>query len=114
MPGSSALYLAETFKTRAGTEWRRHLQAGKLTFSVLAAIDEEANDLQVLANDMIINVEGHNSGRGQTINSLFWVDGSNKVPTHVVPELGASGADILRGLGYSEDNIIALSAKGVI
>lgn len=63
---------------------------------------------------MIINVEGHNSGREQTINSLFWVNGSNKVSVHVGPELDASGADIFRGLGYSEDNIRALSAKGVI
>ncbi|RLA43146.1 MAG: CoA transferase [Gammaproteobacteria bacterium] len=106
--------LAETFKTRDLLEWRERLGAQKLTFSVLATMEEVIDDPQVLANDMLIDVEGHDYGRGQAVNSPFWVEGSDKVPARIGPEPGASGADILRELGYSEDNITTLSQKGVI
>lgn len=106
--------LAETFKTRDLIEWRDRLQAQKLTFSVLATLEEAIDDPQVLANDMLIDVEGHNYGRGQAVNSPFWVEGSDKVPARVGPALGADGQDILRELGYSDDRISALNEKGVI
>ena len=106
--------MAETFLTRDLLEWRERLQAEKLTFSVLATMEEVIDDPQVVANDMLINVEGHNSGRGQAVNSPFWVEGSDKVPAHIGPEPGASGPDILRELGYSEESIEQLSSKKII
>ena len=106
--------LAETFKTRDLAEWRERLLEQKLTFSVLATMEEVINDPQVLANDMLIDVEGHNYGRGQAVNSPFWVEGSDKVPARVGPEPGASGAEILRELGYSDARIQALNSKGII
>jgi crotonobetainyl-CoA:carnitine CoA-transferase CaiB-like acyl-CoA transferase len=48
------------------------------------------------------------------VNSPFWVEGSDKVPAHIGPEPGASGPEVLRELGYSEDNIERLSGKGII
>ncbi|OUS10367.1 hypothetical protein A9Q89_11105 [Gammaproteobacteria bacterium 53_120_T64] len=106
--------LAEIFKTRDLLDWRERLAAQKLTFSVLATMEEAVNDPQVLANDMLIDVEGHDYGRGQAVNSPFWVEGSDKVAAHIGPEPGANGAEILRELGYSEDNIERLGRNGVI
>jgi crotonobetainyl-CoA:carnitine CoA-transferase CaiB-like acyl-CoA transferase len=106
--------LAETFKTRDLQEWRERLQAQKLTFSVLATMEEVVDDPQVLANDMLIDVEGHHYGRGQAVNSPFWVEGSEKVPAHVGPAPGANGSDILRELGYSEESIEQLSRQNII
>ncbi|MEZ0123060.1 MAG: CaiB/BaiF CoA transferase family protein [Candidatus Reddybacter sp.] len=106
--------LAETFKSRDLFEWRERLQAQKLTFSVLATMEEVIDDPQVLANDMLIDVEGHDYGRGQAVNSPFWVEGSPKVPAHIGPKPGASGPDILRELGYSEESIEQLSNKKII
>lgn len=106
--------LAETFKTRDLDEWRERLQAKKLTFSVLATMDEVIDDPQVLANDMLIDIEGHNYGRGQAVNSPFWLEGSDKVPARVGPEPGADGPKILQEMGYSKDEIELLSSKGVI
>ena len=106
--------LAETFLSRDCAEWRERLQANKITFSVLATFEEVLDDPQVLANDMFIDVEGHNHGRGQAINSPFWVEGSDKVPAHIGADMGANGAEILRELGYDDDNIKQLGEKGVI
>ena len=77
-------------------------------------MEEVVDDPQVLANDMLIDVEGHHYGRGQAVNSPFWVEGSEKVPAHVGPEPGASGPGILRELGYSEESIKQLSRQKII
>ena len=77
-------------------------------------MEEVIDDPQVLANDMLIDVEGHNYGRGQAVNSPFWVEGFDKVPAHIGPEPGANGPDILRELGYSEERIEQLSRQKII
>ncbi len=106
--------LGEIFKTRNCEEWRERLREQKITFSVVATMEDVIDDAQAIENDMFIDVEGNNYGRGQAINSPFWVQGSDKVPAHIGSELGADSADILQELGYEEDRIAELSKKGVI
>lgn len=106
--------LREVFAARDCDQWRQRLRENKVTFSVVATFEEVVDDPQALLNDMIIDVKGHNSGRGQQINSPFWVQGSPKVPAKLGPELGANGKEILAELGYDEGLIQSLSEKGVI
>jgi crotonobetainyl-CoA:carnitine CoA-transferase CaiB-like acyl-CoA transferase len=106
--------LAEMFKTRPCAEWRERLRDRKITFSVVATMEDVIDDPQALQNDMFIKVEGHSHGRGQAVNSPFWIQGSDKVSAHLGSELGADSAAILRELGYSEDRIGALAPQGVI
>ena len=104
----------EIFKTRDCAEWRERLREHKITFSVVATFEDVIDDAQALENDMLINVEGHNYGRGQAVNSPFWIDGSDKVPAHIGSALGADGEGILSDLGYEDSQIQQLTEQGVL
>lgn len=106
--------LNDVFKTRSCDEWRGRLRDNKITFSVVATFEDVIDDPQALENDMFIDVEGHNYGRGQAVNSPFWISGSEKVPAHIGSALGADGPEILHELGYDENHITQLTKKGVL
>lgn len=106
-----AAILRKVFKARDCKEWERRLRDHNVTFSVVATMEEVVVDQQALANDMIIDVEGHHAGRGQSINSPFWVQGADKVPARLAPELGAQGAEILQELGYDGNAVKQLLSK---
>lgn len=106
--------LREVFRSRDTAEWKQRLRDNNVTFSVVATFEEVVNDPQALLNDMFIDVEGHNFGRGQQVNSPFWIQGSAKVPAKLGPELGADASAILRELGYEDASIKQLTDKGVI
>jgi len=106
--------IAAVFASQDYAYWEPRLTAQKVTFSVVQTLEEAVNDPQALLNGMIVDVEGHKYGRGQTVSSPFWVQGSDKVPAKVGPELGANGPDILRELGYDEGGIDHMIANKVI
>lgn len=104
----------EIFKTRNCDEWRERLRDNKITFSVVATFEDVIDDAQALENDMFIDVEGHNVGRGQAVNSPFWIEGSAKVPAHIGSALGADSVGILQDLGYEDSQIQQLTELGAI
>ncbi len=102
------------FRSQDYAVWEKCLMAHNVTFSLVQTIEEAANDPQALLNGMIVDVEGHTYGKGQAISTPFWVQGSDKVPAKVGPELGANGPDVLRELGYDEAAIKRMIADKVI
>jgi len=104
----------EIFKMRNCDEWRERLRDNKITFSVVATFEDVIDDAQAIENDMFIDVEGHNTGRGQAVNSPFWIEGSDKVPAHIGSALGADSVKILQDLGYEDSQIQQLTEKGAI
>jgi formyl-CoA transferase len=106
--------LREIFASQDYTYWRQKLRENKVTFSVVATFEDVIDDPQALLNDMIIDVEGHDFGRGQQINSPIWIQGFDKVPACIGPELGANSTEILDELGYDRAAIEGLTKKGVI
>ena len=104
----------EIFKTRNCDEWRERLRDNKITFSVVATFEDVIDDAQAIENDMFIDVEGHNTGRGQAVNSPFWIEGSDKVPAHIGSALGADSVKILQDLGYEDNQIKQLTETGAI
>ena len=106
--------LREIFKTRNCDEWRERLRDNKITFSVVATFEDVIDDAQAIENDMFIDVEGHNTGRGLAVNSPFWIEGSEKTPAHIGSVLGADSVKILQDLGYEDSQIKQLTETGAI
>ncbi len=49
-----------------------------------------------------------------TINSPFWIEGQQKVMPRRAPDVGEHSDVVLREAGYSETEIRAMRADGVI
>lgn len=115
---ANALELAKIidpiFKSQDYAFWEKRLNEYTVTFSLVQTFEEAASDPQALLNGMIVDVEGHTYGRGQAISTPFWVQGSDKVPAKIGPELGANGPQVLRELGYDEAAIKRMIGDGVI
>ena len=106
--------LREVFASKDCEQWRQILRENGVTSSVVATFEEVVDDPQALLNEMIIDVEGHDSGRGQQINSPIWVQGTAKVAARIGPELGSNSAEILADLGYEEAEIDRLAGNGTV
>lgn len=109
-----AAILDEVFRSRDYAYWNARLVAHQVTFSLVATLEEVANDPQALENDMLVAVEGHTHGRRQAVNSPFSLRDAPKVPARLGPELGADGRDVLRQAGYDAATIERLVAGGVL
>ncbi len=109
-----SVILAEVFRTRSCDEWRQRLRDKGITFSAVATFEEVIDDPQAQANDLFIDVEGHQHGRRKAVNSPFWIDNCPKVAARLGSPLGADGVAILRQLGYPEERITELVSSAVV
>jgi formyl-CoA transferase len=53
-------------------------------------------------------------GETMTVNSPIWLKGQEKVKPRRAPNVGEHSAEVLRAAGYSDAEIAALRAEGVI
>jgi crotonobetainyl-CoA:carnitine CoA-transferase CaiB-like acyl-CoA transferase len=103
--------LDEIFATRDQADWRRILDDAGLIFGIVADMDEIADDEQILASGALVPFT---DGSSLTVNSPLWIAGQEKLPPHPAPSVGQHSAQVLREAGYSEADIQALRADGVI
>jgi crotonobetainyl-CoA:carnitine CoA-transferase CaiB-like acyl-CoA transferase len=99
------------FATKGQAEWRSILDDAGLIFGIVADMDEIAEDPQILASEALVPFAG---GGTLTINSPFWVVGQQKVMPRPAPAVGAHSDEVLREAGYTDNEIRAFRAEGVI
>lgn len=103
--------LDETFAQKDLAEWRKILDARGLTFGIVAMVDDMPTDEQMRVTETFVPFENDTM---LTINSPFWVGGADKVPPRHAPALGADSDRVLRAAGYTDDEVTALRAAGVV
>jgi crotonobetainyl-CoA:carnitine CoA-transferase CaiB-like acyl-CoA transferase len=88
--------------------WFQRLNAGGLTFGVVAKVDDHVSDAQLEANGMLPEfVDGYGL---RTVDSPFHIDGETKEPPRMAPGIGQHTRRILEELGVAASQIEALAA----
>src|SRR2546422_1491289 len=106
--------LDAVFATRAWAEWQAILNDHGLTFGGVAAIDDVRTDRQMVDSGALGPIDDPRAGAPLTVASPLWLDGVEKGPPRLPPQLGEHSGAILREAGYDEAEIKNLLASRVV
>jgi len=99
--------LEEIFGADTWEAWRDRLNAGGVTFGIVAKVEDHIADEQLDANGLLPEfVDGYGL---RTVDSPFHLDGETKQPPRMAPEIGQHTRQILEECGLDPAEIEALS-----
>jgi formyl-CoA transferase len=101
------------FLSEPMAHWSAIFAEVEVTFGVVNGPEEVAKDPQLLANDIVVPLEGAGT-LTQTISSPFKVHGVDKAPAKRGPYLGEHTEEILHELGFDDKSIASLREEGAI
>ena len=99
------------FLARDFAEWRRRLDEAGLVFGFVATLDDVVSDKQARENGFILPI---GDTALETVDSPIYLDGEGKCRPRRAPEIGEGSHEILRDLGFAENDIAAMRAAGII
>jgi crotonobetainyl-CoA:carnitine CoA-transferase CaiB-like acyl-CoA transferase len=100
--------LEDIFASDTWEAWRDRLNAGGVTFGIVAKVDDHIADEQLEANAMLPEfVDGYGL---RTVDSPFHLDGEVKQSPRMAPGIGQHTREILAECGLDAAEIEALSA----
>src|SRR5882757_4041226 len=88
--------LDEVFAARPFSHWREALDRARVTYGVVRAPSEVITDPQLLANEIIVPLEGGGEHLKFTVSSPLQVHGVAKVPARRAPDLGEHTDEVLK------------------
>lgn len=104
----------EHLGTQAAQTWIARLEAASVPCTLVNSIDKVVEDEQVLARDMIVDIEVPELGRIKVAGlPLKFSQTPGEIRRHP-PHLGEHTAEVLRELGYDETTVAALAGCGAI
>ncbi len=109
-----ARVFTETFKTKTRDEWFAILTRNDICAGRMLTLDEVPSDPQVLAREMIVEVEGPGGQKIKQVGvSLKFSDTPGSIRS-LAPQLGQHTDEILGALGYAKDEIDRWREAGAI
>ena len=106
--------LDSVFTSEPLAHWREVLDRARITYGIVRSPAECITDPQVLANDIIVPIEGGDEHLKLTVSSPLKIHGVQKVTARRAPELGEHNEELLKQLGFTDDDIDGFRANGVI
>jgi crotonobetainyl-CoA:carnitine CoA-transferase CaiB-like acyl-CoA transferase len=104
--------LIERFRTRTTSDWLARLEAAGVPAGPVLSIGEMLTDPQVLARDMVVEVEHSRLGRMKTLGPPVKFSATPGSVRHGAPQLGQHTREVLKEYGYSEAEIDQLVGRG--
>jgi len=106
--------LDSVFTSEPLAHWREVLDRARVTYGIVRSPAECITDPQVLANDIIVPIEGGDEHLKLTVSSPLKIHGVQKVTARRAPELGEHNEELLKQLGFTDDDIDGFRANGAI
>jgi crotonobetainyl-CoA:carnitine CoA-transferase CaiB-like acyl-CoA transferase len=104
---AAALYaiLQSQFESRPLDEWRTIFRANDIKFAPLPKLDDVVLDPQLRTSGSLMKFD---DGKLETVNSPVFISDMEKRQPHKAPGIGEHSREVLRELGYSDQEIAAL------
>jgi CoA:oxalate CoA-transferase len=107
--------LTKAMKTKTTREWVDELERLSIPCGPVNTVEQAANDPQVAARDMIIDVHHPEAGKFKVVNTPFKFSRTQSKPERASPELGEHTQDVMSQLlGMTGEEINALRDSEVI
>ena len=106
--------LDETFGKRDWAEWREILESTGVAFGVVGTLDDIAHDRQMRDSGALVPIDDPRAGASLTVGSPIAIDGHDKVPPRLAPDIGEHTIAVLQEAGFVEDEIERLLKCGAV
>jgi len=105
--------LDRVFAQHDSAEWTKRFEGTAVTASVVAVLDDVAQDPQVQCCGALVKTEGVKDV-ALTIDSPFWITGVSKRRPGPAPVLGEHSDEVLREYGFDTSTIVQLRRDRVV
>ncbi len=106
--------LDECFARDSRDRWVETLRAADIVAAPINTLLEAVEDPDVLANGYISEIDYPEHGKTAKVHGTPWKFSETPAQIGIAPKLGEHNAELLGRLGYSDKDIDALTADGVI
>jgi crotonobetainyl-CoA:carnitine CoA-transferase CaiB-like acyl-CoA transferase len=101
-------------KTRSSGEWMEIFDSMDIPVNLIATVEEKPLDPQILENDIAIRPTNPGIGVPLLLNHPIKVTSVPQVEPKRPPTPGEHAVEILKELGYDDEAIDAMRARGII
>ncbi|MGC9952023.1 MAG: CaiB/BaiF CoA-transferase family protein, partial [Bryobacteraceae bacterium] len=112
--GELTAILDKVFAAQPMSHWREVFDQTHLTYGVVHAPGEVVNDPQLRENDIVVPIEGAGEKVKFTVSSPLTIHGVPKLAARRAPAIGEHNDELLKELGFSNDEITQFRTGGAI